>query len=101
MEGVTIGWTSWMTTLEANGPHPLANTSLASRKRKVNTSATCDIALMYGVDLYKVQRPLGHKSPLMTQRYVHHYPESLRDGVDRLVSTKSSQSVRAAEQTMR
>ncbi|MCC2643967.1 MAG: putative Integrase [Nitrospira sp.] len=35
-----------------------------------------------GVDLYKVQRLLGHKSPSMTQRYAHHYPESLRDGVD-------------------
>ena len=37
-----------------------------------------------GVDLYKVQRLLGHKSPIMTQRYAHHYPESLRDGVDAL-----------------
>lgn len=35
-----------------------------------------------GVDLYKVQRLLGHKSPIMTQRYAHHYPESLRDGVE-------------------
>jgi site-specific recombinase XerD len=35
-----------------------------------------------GVDLYKVQRLLGHKSPLMTQRYAHHFSESLRDGVD-------------------
>ncbi len=35
-----------------------------------------------GVDLYKVQRLLGHKTPLMTQRYAHHYSESLRDGVD-------------------
>jgi len=34
-----------------------------------------------GVDLYKVQRLLGHKSPVMTQRYAHHSPESLRDGV--------------------
>ena len=37
-----------------------------------------------GIDLYKVQRLLGHKSPIMTQRYAHHYPESLRDGVDAL-----------------
>ena len=35
-----------------------------------------------GVDLYKVQRPLGHKSPMMTQRYAHHCEESLRDGVE-------------------
>lgn len=34
-----------------------------------------------GIDLYKVQQLLGHKSPIMTQRYAHHYPESLRDGV--------------------
>jgi integrase len=50
-----------------------------------------------GVDIYKVQRLLGHKSPIMTQRYAHHYPESLRDGVeilDRLagVSTNVAQS---------
>lgn len=37
-----------------------------------------------GVELYKVQRLLGHKSPIMTQRYAHHYPESLRDGVETL-----------------
>jgi integrase len=35
-----------------------------------------------GVDLYKVQRLIRHKSPQMTQRYAHHYPESLRDGVE-------------------
>ncbi len=37
-----------------------------------------------GIDIYKVQRLLGHKSPVMTQRYAHHYPESLRDGVELL-----------------
>jgi integrase len=40
-----------------------------------------------GVDLYKVQRLLGHKSSIMTQRYAHHYPESLRDGVEALESS--------------
>ncbi|BFU94354.1 MAG: putative Integrase [Nitrospira sp.] len=50
-----------------------------------------------GIDLYKVQQLLGHKSPIMTQRYAHHYPESLRDGVEILdrrggVSTISAQS---------
>jgi integrase len=49
-----------------------------------------------GVDLYKVQRLLGHKSPIMTQRYAHHYPESLRDGIEvldvgRKVSTHLAQ----------
>ncbi len=49
------------------------------------------------VDLYKVQRLLGHKSPVMTERYAHHYPESLRDGVAvldvrRPISTNLAQS---------
>jgi integrase len=34
------------------------------------------------MELYKVQRLLGHKSPMMTHRYAHHYPESLREGVE-------------------
>jgi integrase len=29
-----------------------------------------------GIDLYKVQRLLGHKTSHMTQRYAHHSPES-------------------------
>jgi integrase len=51
-----------------------------------------------GVDLYKVQRLLGHKSPIMTQRYAHHYPESLRDGVEMLdqVGTHLGQSAGSA-----
>ncbi|HEX6948244.1 MAG TPA: site-specific integrase, partial [Nitrospira sp.] len=53
-------------------------------------------------DLYKVQRILGHKSPIMTQRYAHHYPESLRDGVDalevrRTFSTNLAQSPSCSE----
>ncbi|MBI5099073.1 MAG: tyrosine-type recombinase/integrase [Nitrospirae bacterium] len=35
-----------------------------------------------GVDLYKVAKLLGHKDITTTQRYAHHYPESLRDGVE-------------------
>jgi len=31
-----------------------------------------------GVDLYKVQRLLGHKTGLMTQRSAHHSQESLQ-----------------------
>jgi len=47
-----------------------------------------------GVDLYKVQKLLRHKSPIMTQRYAHHYSESLRDGVEILdkIGTISEQS---------
>jgi integrase len=35
-----------------------------------------------GIDLYVVKELLGHKSIKMTMRYAHHYPESLRHGVD-------------------
>ncbi len=35
-----------------------------------------------GVDLYKVKELLGHKTILMTMRYAHHYPESLRSSVE-------------------
>ncbi len=50
-----------------------------------------------GVDLYKVQRLLGHKSPVMTQRHAHHYPENLRDEVEvldarRPITTNLAQS---------
>ena len=37
-----------------------------------------------GVDLYVVQKLLGHKSIMMTERYAHHYPESLRPSVKAL-----------------
>ena len=37
-----------------------------------------------GVDLYKISKLLGHKDIKMTQRYAHHCPESLRDGVEML-----------------
>lgn len=48
-----------------------------------------------GIDLYKVQQLLGHKSPIMTQRYAHHYPESLRDGVEILDRPRESSTVLA------
>ena len=35
-----------------------------------------------GIDLYKVQRLLGHRDIKTTQRYAHHYPESLRESVE-------------------
>ncbi len=45
-----------------------------------------------GVDLYKVQKLMRHKSPIMTQRYAHHYPESLRGAVEVLdTSAKNSE----------
>ncbi|MDE1888920.1 MAG: site-specific integrase [Planctomycetota bacterium] len=34
-----------------------------------------------GVDIYKISKLLGHQSITMTQRYAHHCPESLRDGI--------------------
>jgi integrase len=39
-----------------------------------------------GVDLYRVQRLLGHKSITMTMRYAHHHPESLRSSIEVLDS---------------
>ena len=35
-----------------------------------------------GVDLYKISKLLGHKDIKTTQRYAHHCPDSLRDGVE-------------------
>jgi integrase len=48
------------------------------------------------VDIYKVQRLLGHKTPLMTQRYAHHCPESLRDGVEVLDRIRENSSTKLA-----
>ncbi|MBI1910859.1 MAG: tyrosine-type recombinase/integrase [Deltaproteobacteria bacterium] len=47
-----------------------------------------------GIDFYKIGKLLGHKDIRMTQRYAHHYPESLRDGVEILdrISTILAQS---------
>jgi integrase len=43
------------------------------------------------VDLYQVQRLLGHRSNAMTQRYAHLSPEHLRDAVTRLDSKNLAQ----------
>ena len=34
-----------------------------------------------GVDIYKISKLLGHRDIKTTQRYAHHCPESLRDGI--------------------
>ncbi len=39
-----------------------------------------------GIDIYKIAKLLGHEDIRMTQRYSHHSPESLRDGVEILES---------------
>jgi len=38
--------------------------------------------VQHGVDLYTLQRLLGHKNPQMTTRYAHHSIESLRKAVE-------------------
>jgi len=42
------------------------------------------ILVQKGVDLYKVKKLLGHKTITMTERYAHHYPESLRSSIEML-----------------
>ena len=46
--------------------------------------------------LLKIRRLLGHKTPAMTQRYAHHYPESSRDAVEVLDKLVTNQSQRKA-----
>jgi len=50
-----------------------------------------------GVGLYKVQKLLGHKSVTMTQRYAHHYPESLRSSVEVLDHVTNLSQLRAVQ----
>ncbi len=52
-----------------------------------------------GIDQYKIAKLLGHKTIAMTQRYSHHYPESLRDGVevlDRIITNLSQHNEKGA-----
>jgi site-specific recombinase XerD len=37
---------------------------------------------MKGVDLYRVQTLMGHKTPEMTRRYAHVSPDTLGEAVD-------------------
>lgn len=55
-----------------------------------------------GIDLYKIAKLLGHKTIAMTQRYSHHYPESLRDGVevlDRIITNLSQPNEKGLQLT--
>ncbi|MEW6570233.1 MAG: tyrosine-type recombinase/integrase [Nitrospirota bacterium] len=44
-----------------------------------------------GINIYVVKELLGHKTLTMTMRYAHHYPESLRHGVE--ILDKGAQKV--------
>jgi len=44
----------------------------------------CTKLAQRGVDIYKIAKLAGHEDIRMTQRYAHHCPESLRDGVEAL-----------------
>ena len=46
-----------------------------------------------GVDIYRVKELLGHKTLMMTARYAHHYPESLRESVEILDACYRSATV--------
>ncbi len=46
----------------------------------------CTRLAQKGIDIYKIAKLAGHKDIKMTQRYSHHCPESLRDGVEVLES---------------
>ena len=50
-----------------------------------------------GFDLYKVSKLLGHRDIKTTQRYAHHYPESLRDGVEVLDVLYAKNSIKNRE----
>ncbi len=54
------------------------------------------------VDLYKVQKLMGHKSIKMTERYAHHSPESLKNAAAALdnyyhFTTAEEKSVAASD----
>ncbi len=51
-----------------------------------------------GIDLYKISKLLGHEDIRMTQRYSHHSPESLRDGVEALEIDYNLTTIKEKEQ---
>lgn len=50
-----------------------------------------------GVDLYPVQKLMGHKDQRMTQRYAHLAPKNLRDAVKALENSESATILRQSE----
>ncbi|HET9961500.1 MAG TPA: tyrosine-type recombinase/integrase [Nitrospiraceae bacterium] len=92
-----VFWSQNQTRLE--GGHLRRSFRLALSKAKIEDFHFHDLRHTFatrlaqqGVDLYTIQRLLGHKSPHMTQRYAHHSPESLRWAVERASVTIQSQS---------
>ena len=60
-----------------------AGTLKGKRQRSIDLRHTFATRLVQaGVDLYTVSKLLGHREITTTQRYAHHYPESLRSGVE-------------------
>jgi len=45
-----------------------------------------------GVDPYAIQRLMGHKTFTTTQRYAHHYVESLREGIGALEASRAERT---------
>ena len=50
-----------------------------------------------GVDLYTIQKLMGHKNFATMKRYAHHYSESLRAGIKTLESSRIERSKEAAQ----
>jgi integrase len=50
-----------------------------------------------GVDLYSVSKLLGHRDISTTQRYAHHYPESLRNSVKILDNFSDKKETKEAQ----
>ena len=50
-----------------------------------------------GVDPYSIQRLMGHKCFSTTQRYAHHYVESLRRGIESMESSRLEEQRNVAQ----